>query len=186
MELCDKNCKECPLIHHPNSRMLTKILNDAKDKFGGSFYLLVESNCPHMTVCYDCRFDDFTHAESCEFANDYDKDKKVIPPKIKERIEELKNFRDHGDTFMFLGVEHIVVGHSINSGLNIVLPTLLTYYRDNAGKINEYEFDYGKLPLLIKQNNVKEFIKCPSCMTKQDKSYNFCSDCGCSLINAKK
>ena len=158
MELCDRNCNECPIINHPNSRMLTKILNDAKDIFGDEFYLLVENNCPNMTTCYDCRFDDFTHAESCEFAKDSNNNEKEIPTKIKERIEELRNFRDIGETFIFLGVEHIVIGHSVTTGLGMVFPVLATNYIDkSSNEIKRAEFGYNKLPLLIKQNeaNIK-------------------------------
>lgn len=66
IKLCDKNCNECPLINHGNSRMLTKILNEAYDKFGDEFYHIVQKNCPNFTVCYDCRIDDFCHCEGCE------------------------------------------------------------------------------------------------------------------------
>ena len=65
-EYCDKNCNECPLIRHPNSRLLTKILNDAFDVFGDEFYEIVRSYCPNMTVCYECRIDDFVHGEDCD------------------------------------------------------------------------------------------------------------------------
>jgi len=66
MKLCDKNCNECPIITHPNSRMLTHILNLAHDKFGEEFHELVNNICPNFTVCYDCRIDDFVHVEGCE------------------------------------------------------------------------------------------------------------------------
>ena len=69
MKLCDENCNECPIIGHPNSRMVTKILNEAYNKFGNEFYLLVQNNCPNLTVCYDCRIDDFCHFdEGCELS----------------------------------------------------------------------------------------------------------------------
>ena len=157
MELCDGNCDECPVVNHPNSRMLTKILNDAKDEFGGRFYLLVENNCPNMTVCYDCRFDNFTHAESCKFAKSSD-NKREIPSKIKEWIEELKSFRDVGDTFTLRGVEHIVTGHSITRSFfyhKMVFPVLTTNYIGDNNEIKEAEFPISKLPILIKQNEVK-------------------------------
>ena len=65
-ELCDRDCNNCPIIRHPNSRMLTAILNKADDEFGDDFYNIVESMCPNMTVCYDCRIDDFCHIEGCD------------------------------------------------------------------------------------------------------------------------
>jgi len=73
MKLCDEDCNNCPLMRHPNSRMITKILNKAYDKFGDEFYKIVQDNCPSMTVCYDCRIDDFCHSEGCEL---YDGDEK--------------------------------------------------------------------------------------------------------------
>jgi len=64
--LCDRKCNECPIINHPNSRLLTAILNQAHDKFGNDFYEIVQEACPNMTVCKDCRIDDFCHVEGCE------------------------------------------------------------------------------------------------------------------------
>jgi len=63
---CDENCNNCPLMLHHNAKMITKIMNQAYDKFGEEFYKIVENNCPNMTVCYDCRIDDFCHIEGCE------------------------------------------------------------------------------------------------------------------------
>jgi hypothetical protein len=65
-KVCDSNCNECPIILHPNSRMVTKILNQLFDKFGDEAYEIVENNCPNLTVCYDCRIDDFCHVEGCK------------------------------------------------------------------------------------------------------------------------
>lgn len=67
--LCDQDCNRCPIINHSNSRMLTAIMNKAFDRFGDDFYNIVESMCPNMTVCYDCRIDDFTHIEGHELSN---------------------------------------------------------------------------------------------------------------------
>ena len=64
--LCDQDCNHCPIINHPNSRMLTKILNAAYDRFGDEFYKIVQDQCPNLTVCYDCRIDDFCHIEGCK------------------------------------------------------------------------------------------------------------------------
>jgi len=66
MRVCNEDCNNCPVILHPNNRMLTKIMNEAYNKFGNEFYAIVEKNCPNMTVCYDCRVDDFCHIEGCE------------------------------------------------------------------------------------------------------------------------
>ena len=66
MQLCDRNCNECPIISHPNSRLLTRILNEAFEEFGEDFYLIVQKHCPNMTCCFDCRIDDFCHIEKCK------------------------------------------------------------------------------------------------------------------------
>lgn len=65
--LCDEDCNHCPIINHPNSRMLTKIFNLIIDRTGDTndVYPIVEGLCPNLTVCYDCRIDDFTHVEGC-------------------------------------------------------------------------------------------------------------------------
>jgi len=63
---CDQDCNNCPIGSHKNSRQLTAMLNMAYDKFGDDFYEIVESWCPNMTVCFDCRIDDFCHIEGCK------------------------------------------------------------------------------------------------------------------------
>lgn len=63
---CDGNCNKCPIISHPNSRMLTHILNLLYDEFGDKAYKIIQDNCPNFTVCYDCRIDDFCHIEGCK------------------------------------------------------------------------------------------------------------------------
>ncbi len=64
--LCDEDCNHCPIILNKNSRRLTKILNEAYDKFGNDFYKIVQKHCPNLTVCYDCRIDDFCHLKECK------------------------------------------------------------------------------------------------------------------------
>jgi hypothetical protein len=66
--VCDENCNECPVVGHPNSRMLTKVLNELLDKYGDEVYEIVQKACPNFTVCYDCRIDDFCHIEGCKLA----------------------------------------------------------------------------------------------------------------------
>ena len=64
--LCDEKCNECPLMNwHQNNRWLTFILNKANDKFGDEFYKIVQDCCPNLTVCNECRVDDFVHVERC-------------------------------------------------------------------------------------------------------------------------
>jgi hypothetical protein len=68
-KLCDKDCNHCPVINHPNSRMLTLVLNKLYDKYGNGVWDIVEHICPNFTVCYDCRIDDFTHTENCKIVD---------------------------------------------------------------------------------------------------------------------
>ena len=72
---CDENCNECVLMFQPNSRMITKILNEAYEKFGSEFYHIVQSNCPNLTCCYDCHIDDFCHMDGCELVKEEEEEK---------------------------------------------------------------------------------------------------------------
>ena len=65
-KLCDKNCNECPIINHSNSRLLTKIFNELLDISENEVYKIVQSYCPNLTCCYDCQIDDFCHLEGCK------------------------------------------------------------------------------------------------------------------------
>ena len=69
VKLCDEDCNHCPMVMHPNSRMLTYILNKAHDEFGDKFYKIVQDACPNFTICYDCRIDDFVHMEGCDLVD---------------------------------------------------------------------------------------------------------------------
>jgi len=51
--------------------MLSAIMNQAHDKFGNEFYKIVQGMCPNLTVCYDCRIDDFCHVEGCKILKSY-------------------------------------------------------------------------------------------------------------------
>ena len=66
IKLCDENCNECPIILHPNNRMLTKVMNKLFETFGDEVNTIVNNLCPNLTVCYDCRIDDFCHCEKCK------------------------------------------------------------------------------------------------------------------------
>lgn len=65
-KLCNEDCYNCPIIRHPNSKILTHIFNEAYDNFGDEFYKIIRTHCPSLTVCYNCRIDDFCHIEKCE------------------------------------------------------------------------------------------------------------------------
>jgi len=62
---CDENCNKCPIVGHKNSRQLTYVMNRLYDKFGSEAYQIIQEACPNMTVCYDCRIDDFVHVSDC-------------------------------------------------------------------------------------------------------------------------
>jgi len=87
MKLCDKNCNECPIILHPNSRMISKILNRLYDIYGNGVYSVVQDLCPNLTVCYDCGIDDFCHFEDCKIVDD---EKKILKIKISLKLNEIE------------------------------------------------------------------------------------------------
>lgn len=70
---CDHNCNECPIIGHPNSRLLTLILDEAYSKFGIEFAAIVQKRCPNLTCCHECRIDNFVHFKACSIQNRPDK-----------------------------------------------------------------------------------------------------------------
>lgn len=71
---CNEDCNHCPIVAHPNSRMVTRVLNELLEEFGNGVYVIVQRNCPNLTVCFDCRIDDFCHIEGCELAPNVDKE----------------------------------------------------------------------------------------------------------------
>ena len=64
--LCDGDCNHCPLVIHPNTRLLSALLNQLHDRFGDEVYRMVQTACPNLTCCADCHIDDFCHYEGCE------------------------------------------------------------------------------------------------------------------------
>lgn len=70
---CNEDCNHCPVIGHPNTRLLTRVLNEAFDRLGDEFYGIVQKHCPNMTVCFDCHVDDFCHVEGCGLIEKEDK-----------------------------------------------------------------------------------------------------------------
>ena len=67
---CDEDCNHCAILNNQNSRMVTKVLNELLNKFGNGVYEIVQRNCPNLTVCKDCRIDDFCRTEGCELKGD--------------------------------------------------------------------------------------------------------------------
>ena len=74
VKYCDEDCNHCQLIINKNSKMITRIMNEAYAKFGDDFHTIVQNNCPNMTVCFDCRVDDFCHETGCEIIDGIDFD----------------------------------------------------------------------------------------------------------------
>jgi hypothetical protein len=77
--LCDRNCNECPIINHPNARMITAIFNRLINKYDlfDEVYDVVQNLCPNLTVCYDCRIDDFCHSQGCNLIETEDEERTV-------------------------------------------------------------------------------------------------------------
>jgi hypothetical protein len=63
---CDENCNNCFIVRNKNSRAVNFILECLFERFGNEVYKIVQSICPNLTCCYDCRIDDFCHVEGCK------------------------------------------------------------------------------------------------------------------------
>ncbi len=70
---CDEDCNHCPVIGHPNYKVVTVILNALYGMYGASVYKVVQHYCPNMTCCADCHIDDFCHFEGCELLKEADR-----------------------------------------------------------------------------------------------------------------
>ena len=63
---CDDQCNSCPVINHGNSRLLSLIMNAMYNRFGDGVREILNTFCPDLTCCADCRGDDFSHTKGCE------------------------------------------------------------------------------------------------------------------------
>ena len=72
LNLCDGNCNECPIVNHPNNRMITRSLNVLHNK-NPDIYEDVECRCPNLTCCFNCRIDDFVHCDGCHLGDQDEK-----------------------------------------------------------------------------------------------------------------
>lgn len=79
-EFCDGDCNNCEAIYN---RQLTVILNALYERFGEGVYEIVQHYCPNMTVCADCRIDDFCHCSGCELMEEAEKWR----PKKKRKLK---------------------------------------------------------------------------------------------------
>lgn len=70
----------------------------------------------------------------------------------QQEITELKEWRDVGDTFMYLGQELSVVSHCrLVQGLSIhLIPVLEAEYIDRNGVIRTHEFSLEQAQMLIR------------------------------------
>lgn len=66
IEFCDKNCNECHIVGHSNSRQISLVLNTLRKIYGEGVAQITNEICPKLTCCADCHVDDFTHYEDCE------------------------------------------------------------------------------------------------------------------------
>lgn len=96
--LCDEDCNHCPIILHPNSRMITRVLNELQEKFGDAAYQIVQGNCPNLTCCYDCRIDDFCHSEDCDIIKGIEEHPESQFESLKKAIYFLEAAMESGDT----------------------------------------------------------------------------------------
>ena len=71
-EYCNGECNDCKLLYTPNAKILTRIFNEALEKFGNDFYHIVQNLCPNLTCCFDCHIDDFCHIEGCKIVKGID------------------------------------------------------------------------------------------------------------------
>ena len=72
LNLCDGDCNKCPIVHHPNNRMITRILNVLHNK-NPDIYEDVEYRCPNLTGCFNCHIDDFVHNDGCHLGDQDEK-----------------------------------------------------------------------------------------------------------------
>jgi len=58
-----RSCNDCPVAKHGcgASQQLARLLNRMYVAFGSDAYHIIEGTCPSMTVCPECRIDDFCH-----------------------------------------------------------------------------------------------------------------------------
>jgi len=54
------------MVNTPSKRQLTYALNAAYTMFGYAFLALINNICPNLTVCPECRIDDFCHFSGCK------------------------------------------------------------------------------------------------------------------------
>lgn len=69
-ELCGGDCNHCGIN---NNRQFTLLINTLSEIFGEGVYTVTQMICPCMTVCADCRIDDFVHCEGCGIADTAEK-----------------------------------------------------------------------------------------------------------------
>lgn len=75
--------------------------------------------------------------------------------KLLTQINKLKSFRDIGETFNYLGVTMLVIGHnnfSVGEHGAYEVACLMCHYKNDAGDIRNIEFQPFDLSLLIKLN----------------------------------
>ena len=61
---CKKNCNYC-LPNNALWKMSYIILATLERKYENEIHETVNDYCPNLTVCPECRVDDFVHVEGC-------------------------------------------------------------------------------------------------------------------------
>ena len=76
-----------------------------------------------------------------------------------KRVKALKDFREIGAKFNYLGVTMIVTGHSymyFDGHHFCLVPNLTADYVDNSGRVRNGSFSIHELPALLSENREEE------------------------------
>lgn len=109
---CDKNCTDCPLINHPNSRMLSRLMNALYNAYGDGVMEIINQTCPNMSVCYDCRIDDFCHLEECKIIESPVVTSEMLASQIARCSSLLRDYQEIGSAGVFAVI-------MLNNGLDL-------------------------------------------------------------------
>ena len=124
--LCDGNCNECSLVVNPN-RVLSAVLNELFIEYGDGVADIVNKHCPHLTVCSDCKLDDFTHAEGCEIVANVilQSDAKTSFDVYLSKIMDYLNVQEIPDYALQVIEHYYLKGWEYQKTIKFITPLLL-------------------------------------------------------------
>ena len=109
---------------------------------------------------------------SNEISIAFDKKKTIIPFRLKEF-----NFSD--EFIYFLGRKHwINAFENFDKGLDLLVHTLIPILDSEEINQEEHAKDENEEKPNYQSYNYEDYISCPRCYTKNEKSSAFCSQCG--------